>query len=166
MYKRTNIEIDLDLVQEVMKTYRIKTMKEAINFSLQKTATSVWIDFFAGRSSKEVELLTRFLEDDASVYICPVIIQEILQGIKSEDTFQQINGSLLALPVLTVDQTEAAIGAAQIYRQLRKKGFTIRKSNDCLIAFYVLKNGAEVVHRDRDFDLIFKNMKKPDVDFL
>ena len=38
MYKRTNIEIDLDLVQEVMKTYRIKTMKEAINFSLQKTA--------------------------------------------------------------------------------------------------------------------------------
>jgi len=38
MYKRTNIEIDLDLVQEVMKTYRLKTMKEAINFSLQKTA--------------------------------------------------------------------------------------------------------------------------------
>ena len=38
MYKRTNIKIDIDLVQEVMKTYRIKTIKEAINFSLQKTA--------------------------------------------------------------------------------------------------------------------------------
>ncbi len=37
MYKRTNIEIDLDLAREVMKTYRLKTMKEAINFSLQKT---------------------------------------------------------------------------------------------------------------------------------
>ena len=128
--------------------------------------TSVWIDFFAGRNSKEVELLTRFLEDDTSVYTCPVIIQEILQGVKNEKTFQHIKESLLALLVLTVDQTEAAIGAAQIYRQLRKKGITIRKSNDCLIAFYALKNGAEVVHRDQDFDLIFKNLKKSDVDFL
>ncbi len=38
VYKRTNIEIDVDLLQEVMKTYHLKTMKEAINFSLQKTA--------------------------------------------------------------------------------------------------------------------------------
>ena len=128
--------------------------------------TSVWIDFFAGRNSKEVELLTRFLEDDTSVYTCPVIIQEILQGIKNEKTFQQIKESLLALPVLAVDQTEAAIGAAQIYRQLRKKGITIRKSNDCLIAFYALKNGVEVVHHVRDFDLIFKNLKKSDIDFF
>ena len=128
--------------------------------------TSVWIDFFAGRNSKEVELLTRFLEEDIPVYICPVIIQEILQGIKNENVFQQIKESLLALPVLAVNQIEAAIGAAQIYRQLRKKGITIRKSNDCLIAFYALKNGAEVIHCDRDFDLIFRNLKKSDVDFL
>ena len=128
--------------------------------------TSVWIDFFAGLNSKEVELLTRFLEDDTSVYICPVIIQEILQGIKNENTFQQIKESLLALPVLSVDQMEAAIGAAQIYRQLRKKGITIRKSNDCLIAFYALKNRVEVVHRDRDFDLIFKNLELSEIDFL
>ena len=97
------------------------------------------------------------------MFTCPVIIQEILQGIKNENTFQQIKESLLALTVLTVNPTEAAIGAAQIYRQLRKKGITIRKSNDCLIAFYALKNGAEVVHRDRDFDLIFKNLKPSDV---
>ena len=37
MHKRTNIEIDLDLVQEVMKKYRLKSMKDAINFSLKKT---------------------------------------------------------------------------------------------------------------------------------
>jgi predicted nucleic acid-binding protein len=125
--------------------------------------TSVWIDFFAGRNSKEVELLTHLLEEDISVFTCPVIIQEILQGIKNENTFQQIKESLLALPVLTVNPTEAAIGAAQIYRQLRKKGITIQKSNDCLIAFYALKNGAEVIHCDRDFDLIFKNLRWLDI---
>jgi Arc/MetJ family transcription regulator len=37
MYKRTNVEIDLDLVQEIMKTYKLKSIKEAVNFSLEKT---------------------------------------------------------------------------------------------------------------------------------
>jgi Arc/MetJ family transcription regulator len=37
MYKRTNVEIDLDLVKEIMATYKIKSIKEAVNFSLQKT---------------------------------------------------------------------------------------------------------------------------------
>ena len=37
MYKRTNIEIDIDLVQEIMKTYNLKSIKEAVNFSLEKT---------------------------------------------------------------------------------------------------------------------------------
>ena len=37
MYKRTNVEIDLNLVQEIMKTYNLKSIKEAVNFSLEKT---------------------------------------------------------------------------------------------------------------------------------
>jgi len=37
MYKRTNIELDIDLVKEVMATYKMKSIKEAVNFSLQKT---------------------------------------------------------------------------------------------------------------------------------
>jgi len=37
MYKRTNVEINLDLVQEIMKTYKLKSIKEAVNFSLEKT---------------------------------------------------------------------------------------------------------------------------------
>lgn len=40
MYKRTNIEIDLDLVREVMETYNLKSIKEAVNFSLRKTVES------------------------------------------------------------------------------------------------------------------------------
>jgi len=40
MYKRTNVEIDMNLVQEVMEKYKLKSMKEAINFSLEKTIES------------------------------------------------------------------------------------------------------------------------------
>ena len=41
MYKRTNVEINMNLVQEVMETYRLKSMKEAINFSLENTVESI-----------------------------------------------------------------------------------------------------------------------------
>jgi Arc/MetJ family transcription regulator len=37
MYKRTNVEIDLDLVQQVMETYNLKSIKEAVNYSLEKS---------------------------------------------------------------------------------------------------------------------------------
>ena len=40
MYKRTNVEIDMNLVQEVMEKYQLKSMKEAINFSLEKSIES------------------------------------------------------------------------------------------------------------------------------
>jgi hypothetical protein len=53
----------------------------------------------------------------------------------------------------------AAIGAANIYRKLRKKGLTIRKSNDCLIAWFSIKNSLEIVHNDRDFDVILNNIE-------
>lgn len=118
--------------------------------------TSIWIDFFFGSDSEEVNLLTHYLKEDLPVFTCPVIIQEVLQGIRDDKTFEGVKDSFLALPVLTENPVDAAIGAAQIYRHLRKKGITIRKSNDCLIAYYALKNSKRVIHKDRDFDLILK----------
>lgn len=44
--------------------------------------------------------------------------------------------------------------AVYLYRSLRKKAITIRRSNDCLIAAYALHFDVEVCHSDRDFDLI------------
>ncbi len=37
MYKRTNVEINLELVKEIMETYNLKSIKEAVNFSMKKT---------------------------------------------------------------------------------------------------------------------------------
>ena len=122
--------------------------------------TSVWIDFFSGTDTAEVTLLTFYLKKDLPVFTCPVIIQEVLQGIRNDKSFEEVKDSFLALPVLTENPVDAAIGAAQIYRHLRKKEITIRKSNDCLIAYYALKNSKKIIHRDRDFDLILENIRE------
>ncbi len=119
--------------------------------------TSVWINFFKGIESEEVTMLSEYIHEGDTVYLCPVIIQEILQGIMDDQQFIEIRKYLLAFDILNDDGVEVAIGAANLYRSLRKKGITIRKSNDCLIAQYAIKHNVTVLHQDRDFDLVFQN---------
>jgi predicted nucleic acid-binding protein len=120
--------------------------------------TSVWIDFFTGKLTTESTLLTDYIENNCPIFICPVIVQEVLQGVRNDKDYMLIKESFLALILLNEDPLEAAIGAADIYRKLRKKGLTIRKSNDCLIAWFAIKNSLHVVHCDRDFDVILENI--------
>jgi predicted nucleic acid-binding protein len=44
--------------------------------------------------------------------------------------------------------------AADIYRAARKKGKTIRKTIDCLIAACAIEHHVELLHCDRDFATI------------
>ncbi len=118
--------------------------------------TSVWINFFKGVDSKEVEVLIRYIENDSPVYLCPTIVQEVLQGINNDKQFREVQASLLAFNILNDDGVEMAVSAANLYRWLRKRGITIRKSNDCLIAQYAIKHSLQVLHQDRDFDLIME----------
>jgi len=119
--------------------------------------TSIWVDFFLGVKSDQTDLLTNYIDEDLPQYFCPTIIQEILQSISNAKQFVQIKESLLVFNILNDNPIEAAIGAASIYRHLRKKGINIGKSNDCLIALYALKKPANIIHKDRDFDLILNN---------
>lgn len=122
--------------------------------------TSVWIDFFRGNETAEVRLFSEYLQNNDPVFICPVIIQEILQGIKNDEEYNLIKSYLFVLNVLNDDGIEVAIGAAEIYRNLRQKGKTIRKSNDCIIAWYAIKYSLKILHSDRDFDTILNSSKR------
>ena len=121
--------------------------------------TSVWINFLKGVESKKVNELVSFIENDDPIYLCPTIVQEVLKGITNDGQFKEIKEYLLAFPILNDDALEMTISAAALYRTLRKKGITIRKSNDCLIAQYAIKYSLSVLHQDRNFDLILKNDK-------
>ncbi|WP_310099556.1 PIN domain-containing protein [Algoriphagus sp. 4150] len=115
--------------------------------------TSIWINFFNNPYSVISERLDILIDEDLIV-ICPPIYQEILQGTKDEKSFQILSQKLSSLTRLNADPYEAAIGSSQIYSGLRQKGVTIRKSNDCLIAWYAVKYNIPIWHQDRDFDMI------------
>jgi predicted nucleic acid-binding protein len=118
--------------------------------------TSVWIDFFRGRAELEhVEKLKRCLSSNQEVVICGVILMEILQGIRDEKQYQTTRNYLNYLPCVEMKQS-TYIKAASCYRALRQQGITIRKPIDCMIAAVALENDCELLHNDRDFDMIAK----------
>jgi predicted nucleic acid-binding protein len=44
------------------------------------------------------------------------------------------------------------VAAARDYRTLRTHGYTVRKTIDCLIAAFCLREGHTLLHNDHDFD--------------
>ena len=121
--------------------------------------TSVWIDFFNGADTEQVKTLVTYIQEDEPLYLCPTIIQEVLQGITNDNQCKKIKDYLMCFNVLNDDSLESAFGAVKIYRKLRKKGISIRKSNDCLIAQYAFKYNLKMIHKDRDFDMIIEHYK-------
>ncbi len=117
--------------------------------------TSVWIDFFRNKDNKQTQYLQDLvLLNSESIYLTPTIIQEILQGLKSEKEFEDKKRVLFSFNILESKWLELSISSAKLYFDLKKKGITIRKSNDCLIAQIAIANDCLLVHNDSDFELI------------
>ena len=120
--------------------------------------TTVWIDFFAGRTTPHVALLQALLERDEDLCICGLVLAEVLQGIRSDAAYRKTSKHLDALIYLSMCQATFR-GAADLYRALRKKGVTIRKPVDCMIAAVAMEHGVRLLHHDRDFDQVAAHSK-------
>lgn len=116
--------------------------------------TSVWIDFLNGANSRERHTLHRLIEDEEDIVITEIVIAEILQGIKDDDNFEKVKGYLLEFPIQRPKGTDTYLKAARIYRDCRRKGKTVRKTIDCIIAAICIENNFTLLHKDTDFNLI------------
>ena len=112
--------------------------------------TSVWIDFFAGRDLPHVSKLEQLILDNENLALCGIVLTEILQGITGDADYRRVRRDLRPLVMLPMTE-EVFLRAADIYRELHKKGITIRKSNDCIIASTVLEHRCQLLHNDKDF---------------
>lgn len=115
---------------------------------------TVWIDFLEARGTAYDRHLTELLEGDASIALVDIVYGEILQGIRDEEIYRRTRLSLLAHPILRPRGLETFEAAANLYRTARRRGFTVRRSVDCLIAATCLESGAEIYHNNRDFDAL------------
>jgi predicted nucleic acid-binding protein len=113
--------------------------------------TTVWIDYFRGVENTQ-SLWLDAQAQSKRLGLTDLILSEVLQGIRDDQEFLKVQAELLRFEVFAPGGVALAVRAAENFRKLRGKGFTIRRIADCWIATFCLREGHEVLHRDRDFD--------------
>lgn len=112
--------------------------------------TSVWIDYFNGIKSRETDLLDTLLGSEP-IGVGDLIYMEVLQGFKSDTHFQRGKQLLDMLVFFEFGGKEIALKSARNYRFLRKKGITVRKTIDAIIATFCIEQDFQLLHCDKDF---------------
>jgi predicted nucleic acid-binding protein len=113
--------------------------------------TTVWVDYLRGVQNSQTQWLNRELGHQR-LGLTEIILCEVLQGIPDDSAFARVQRELLRLEVFATGGADIGVAAAQNLRTLRRKGHTVRKTIDCLIATFCLQAGHSLLHRDRDFD--------------
>jgi predicted nucleic acid-binding protein len=125
--------------------------------------TSVWIDYFNGKDNKHTEYLDGALIE-GNVALGDLIFLEILQGIREDKEYQRVTSLLGRLDQYTLVDKNMVAHCANHYRSLRKKGITIRKTADVIIATFCIQNHIPLLYTDKDFDPFVEYLKLRAVD--
>ena len=111
--------------------------------------TSVWIELLTGRGRRPSA------DDLLECATCGPVLQEVLQGLRPGAASDVFREAFLALPRLSDPLPSVVfLTAAEIYRDGRRRGYSIRSGVDCLIAAIAIQNRVPVWHHDRDFTTI------------
>ena len=113
--------------------------------------SSVWIDYFNGAATRETDTLDGLLGREP-VAVGDLILVEVLQGFRSDAHYRAAREVLGGLPVFDLLGRGRAIRVAAHYRALRKRGVTVRKTTDAVIASFCIAEGIPLLYSDRDFD--------------
>ncbi|MBC7367853.1 MAG: PIN domain-containing protein [Undibacterium sp.] len=115
--------------------------------------STVWIDFLRGRATSQTARLEQCLHSRDDLCCCGFVLAEVLQGVRTESEYVATKRQFETLVYLEADRSTFELGAT-IYRELRRKGVSIRNSIDCLIAAVVIQHGVHLLENDRDYRFI------------
>jgi predicted nucleic acid-binding protein len=123
--------------------------------------SSVWIDYFNGMNSAETDCLDTLLGKEP-IATGDLVLIEVLQGFKHDRDYNTAKELLTSLKVFTLGGQEIAIKSAENFRLLRKRGITVRKTIDVLIATFCIGKDLPLLHSDKDFEPFHQHLKLHD----
>ena len=112
--------------------------------------TSVWIDYLNGVQNRHTDTLDAGIIE-GSVGMGDLIFLEILQGIRDDRQYRLTKQTLLTLGRIEMFGEGMPDKCAENYRALRKKGITIKKTTDVIIATFCIERKMPLLFLDRDF---------------
>ena len=113
--------------------------------------TTVWVDYLNGVPTPE----TDWLDAQAArqrLGLLDLMVCEILQGLPTDRDASRVLPHLRRFEIFETGGVALAADAARNYRLLWARGWTVRKTIDCLIATFCLRERHSLLHCDRDFD--------------
>ena len=119
--------------------------------------TSVWNDFFNGVDTHQVDQLDQLL-GSGRILTGDLILAELLQGFAKDADYRRAQSLLEDIPYGNLVGKDVALEAAANYRRLRARGITARRTIDVIIGTFCILNGHELLHSDRDFDAMERNL--------
>lgn len=112
----------------------------APQYGLVLVDTSAWIDFLQQPGSKIHQEMTRLIQGVNRVATCGLVIQEILQGLRSPRSIHLLRSRLERLPFFSTRKSTYIL-AAGIFRRLKDKGLEVQ-TVDTTIAAIAVENRA------------------------
>ena len=124
--------------------------------------SSVWIDYFSGIITPQTETLDRCL-GERPIAIGDLILTEVLQGFRSDKDYKTAKSILNEFTIFELLGKNRAIKSAENFRLLRKKGVTVRKTVDVIIATFCIEQEIPLLFSDKDFRPFVKHLGLIDV---
>jgi hypothetical protein len=119
--------------------------------------SSAWIEEIRATRSPVHLALRRLLSEGAAIAVTEPVIMELLAGARSKREVSATRRRMLAFPLLRVEDLVTYERASAVWRACREAGEPVRNTLDCLIAAVAIREGATVLHADRDFDVIARH---------
>lgn len=117
--------------------------------------SSVWIDFFRGADTPGRLLLREVLQqDDPAIVVPDLVLYEVLRGFRHARDYANARRLLEGFDVVPAFSPTLACLAAEHYRTLVARGFTIRSALDVMIGTFCLYHDHLVLDNDRDFEVM------------
>jgi predicted nucleic acid-binding protein len=113
--------------------------------------SSIWIDYFNDVKNLWTDWLD-FQADLQPIGLTDLIFCEVLQGMIREPDWIAVEKHLRFYDIGNTGGAQMATASARNFVRLRRRGLTVRKTIDCIIATYCIQNSFELLHNDRDFD--------------
>lgn len=116
--------------------------------------TSVWVEFFRGTGSAAHLALEDRIRSEQRIVVPDVVLAEVLVGTTDEAVAARLERTLAQFEIAPTAPVADAQSASRIHRACRRRGETVRSLVDCYVAAAALRLGIDVLHRDRDFEVM------------
>lgn len=116
--------------------------------------TSAWVEFLRNTDSAICNRVDALLGDEIAT--CDPIRMEVLAGARDEQHLESLRRLLARASPMSTGPADYE-SAATLFRICRRRGETVRKLIDCLVAAVAVREAVPLLHADADYEVLARH---------